>query len=46
MRTTITLDEDIAARVEQTRLQEGPTFNVAINLFLRPGLARCPPEPP
>lgn len=40
MRTTITLDDDIARRVEETRHQEGLTFKAAINLLLRLGLER------
>ena len=38
MRTTLTLDEDVAARVEELRRREGLSLKGAINLLLREGL--------
>jgi hypothetical protein len=38
MRTTLTLDEDVAARIEELRRREGLSLKGAINLLLREGL--------
>ena len=38
MRTTITLDEDIARRIEQLQREQGVSFKEAINTTLRKGL--------
>jgi hypothetical protein len=35
MRTTITLDEDVAALVESERARTGETFKAAVNRLLR-----------
>lgn len=42
MRTTITLDDDVAALIEDERRRTGETFRAAVNRLLRRG-AR--PEP-
>ncbi len=39
MRTTITLDEDVAARLEQLQRTRGISFKEAVNSTLRAGLA-------
>jgi hypothetical protein len=39
MRTTITLDEDIAIQLERRRAERGMTFKDAVNETLRTGLA-------
>lgn len=40
MRTTVTLDDDVAAAVEQLRRDEGIGVSRAINTLIRAGLAR------
>ena len=40
MRTTITLDRDIAARLEGFRKRQDQTFKEAVNTALRAGLDR------
>jgi metal-responsive CopG/Arc/MetJ family transcriptional regulator len=42
MRTTVTLDEDVAAAVEGLRRQEGTGVSEAINRLIRTGLVRRP----
>jgi hypothetical protein len=44
MRTTITLDDDVAALIESERARTGETFRVAVNRLLRRG-ARVAPSP-
>lgn len=43
MRTTFTLDDDVAAEVERLRREEGLGISEAVNRLIRRGLAR--PEP-
>ena len=38
MRTTLTLDEDVAARIEEQRQREGLSLKQVINGLLREGL--------
>ena len=38
MRTTITLDDDIAAKIEILRQEQSLSFKQAVNLLLRQGL--------
>ncbi len=45
MRTTVTLDEDVAALIESERARTGESFRVALNRLLRRG-ARAGPSPP
>jgi hypothetical protein len=47
MRTTLTLDDDVAALLEQMRAARGSTFKQVVNDALREGLARLssPAEP-
>lgn len=47
MRTTITLDDDVAALIESERAQTGESFRTAVNRLLRRG-ARAQPagQPP
>jgi hypothetical protein len=40
MRTTLTLDDDVAALLEQLREDRGYRFKEAVNLALREGLLR------
>lgn len=44
MRTTVTLDDDVAAEVERLRREDGLGVSSAINQLLRSSLAR--PEAP
>lgn len=44
MRTTFTLEPDVAAEVERLRQQEGIGLSEAVNRLIRAGLARR--EPP
>ncbi len=45
VRTTITLDDDVAAKLEGERRQSGRSFKEAVNHFLRLGLTvREPPK--
>ena len=47
MRTTITLDEDVAALIESERARTGESFRAAVNRLLRrSGRAAAPPVPP
>jgi hypothetical protein len=47
MRTTITLDEDVAALVESERARTGESFRAAVNRLLRRGVrAAAPAVPP
>ena len=39
MRTTVTLDDDLAVRLEQTRAERGMTFKDALNEAVRLGLS-------
>jgi hypothetical protein len=39
MRTTVTLDDDLAVRLEQRRAERGMTFKEALNDAVRRGLA-------
>jgi hypothetical protein len=39
MRTTVTLDDDLAVRLEQRRAERGMTFKDALNDAVRRGLA-------
>lgn len=50
MRTTITLDDDVAALIESERARTGESFRAAVNRLLRRGarnvpLAAAPPLP-
>jgi hypothetical protein len=40
MRTTLTLDDDVAAQLERVRSKRGGTFKDIVNDALRQGLAR------
>ena len=40
MRTTVTLDDDLAIRLERRRIQHGETFKQALNEAVRAGLAQ------
>lgn len=40
MRTTFTLDDDVAAEVERLRREEGIGISEAVNRLIRSGLAR------
>lgn len=42
MRTTFTLDDDVAAEVERQRRQEGIGISEAVNRLIRAGLAHQP----
>jgi hypothetical protein len=44
MRTTFTLDDDVAAEVERLRREEGLGLSEAVNRLIRQGMAR-PPRP-
>ncbi len=46
MRTTITLDEDVAALIESERARTGESFRAAVNRLLRRGGRAVPPSPP
>lgn len=47
MRTTITLDDDVAALIESERARTGESFRVAVNRLLRRSArASRPPVPP
>ncbi|HEU5001842.1 MAG TPA: ribbon-helix-helix protein, CopG family [Actinomycetota bacterium] len=46
MRTTITLDEDVAAAVEQVRRERSVGMSQAINDLIRAGLAAKPVRRP
>lgn len=40
MRTTLTIDEDVAARIEELRKRDGQSLKQVVNLLLRDGLHR------
>ncbi len=44
MRTTLTLDDDVAALIESERARTGESFRAAVNRLLRRGARRGPPE--
>ncbi len=44
MRTTITLDEDVAALIESERARTGESFRDAVNRLLRRGTRPLPPS--
>jgi hypothetical protein len=46
MRTTFTLDDDVAAEVERLRRQEGVGISEAVNRLVRAGLVDRPPAEP
>lgn len=46
MRTTITLDEDVAALIETERARTGESFRAAVNRLLRRGARPSPPPVP
>jgi hypothetical protein len=46
MRTTITLDEDVAALIESERARTGESFRAAVNRLLRRGAHPRPPSTP
>jgi hypothetical protein len=43
MRTTITLDDDVAALIESERARTGESFRGAVNRLLRRGARPLPP---
>ena len=47
MRTTVTLDDDVAARLERIQRERGRSFKEVVNTTLRAGLERggAAPEP-
>ena len=46
MRTTITLDDDVAALIESERGRTGESFRDAVNRLLRRGARAIPVAPP
>lgn len=47
MRTTLTLDEDVATALDRLRVARGTSFRLLVNELLRAGLERMQvPEPP
>jgi len=46
MRTTFTLDDDVAAEVERLRRDEAIGISEAVNRLIRAGLARAPRRQP
>lgn len=44
MRTTFTLDDDVAAEVERLRREEGRGISEAVNTLIRQGLSRRSPR--
>jgi hypothetical protein len=46
MRTTITLDDDVAALIESERARTGESFRAAVNRLLRRGARSRPPAAP
>ncbi|MXX74839.1 MAG: DUF2191 domain-containing protein [Holophagales bacterium] len=40
MRTTLTIEDDIAARIEEIRKRDGQSLKQVVNLLLRDGLHR------
>ena len=45
MRTTLTLDDDVAAKLRSAARRSGHTFRDVVNDTLRRGLARLPSAP-
>lgn len=45
MRTTVTLDPDVAAKLKQTASQRGISFKEALNTSVRRGLQRSEAKP-
>jgi hypothetical protein len=45
VRTTVRVDDDVAAAVERRRLDEGLSFSQALNAIARAGLATREPAP-
>jgi len=43
MRTTVTLDDDVAALIESERARTGESFRSAVNRLLRRGARATPP---
>jgi plasmid stability protein len=46
MRTTLTLDDDVAAKLKAETRRSGRSFRDTVNEILRRGLARRPAAPP
>ena len=46
MRTTVTLDDEVAALIESERARAGESFKTTINRLLRRGLRPASPEVP
>jgi hypothetical protein len=46
MRTTVTLDDDVAALIEAERERTGESFRTAINRLLRRSSRQGSPQPP
>lgn len=46
MRTTITLDEDVAALIESERARTGESFRSAVNRLIRRSARTAPPPVP
>ena len=46
MRTTLTLDDDVAAKLKAESRRSGRPFRAVVNDFLRRGLASRAPRPP
>ena len=46
MRTTVTLDDDVAALIESERARTGESFRTAINRLLRRGTRQTSPTGP
>jgi hypothetical protein len=46
MRTTVTLDDDVAALIESERARTGESFRAAVNRLLRRGARPSPPATP
>lgn len=44
MRTTVTLDDDVAALIESERARTGESFRAAVNRLLRRGAYAAPPS--
>ena len=45
MRTTLTIDDDIAARIEEKRRKDGLSLKQVVNLLLREGLRNSRQNP-
>ena len=46
MRTTVTLDDDVAALIESERARTGESFRATVNRLLRRGARAAPPSAP